>query len=137
VAPIIPEPLYCGLRRRVDLWTLFGRVTDAAGNAVVGARVDAVDADLTQDDALGGAVTNARGVYRIDYPGDAFRKGTRINVELIGGPDVYFKVTNASGKVLLDEPSSTGRSKGRQDISCSERINLTVPGGEPPPGQAK
>jgi hypothetical protein len=135
----IPQSLYCTLKRLADQWTLYGRLTACGTDRdITGATVSAFDTDWLQDDALGSGVTNASGVYRIDYPGSKFRKGTFLDVELYGGPDVYFKVADSSSNVLLQEPSIAGRGKGRADRGCCARVDLCakvgVEGGGNPPG---
>jgi hypothetical protein len=125
VAADIPEALYCALKRLADRWTVFGRVTEcSSGQSISGAVVSAFDTDWLQDDALGTATSNASGVYRIDYPGSAFRRGTFIDVELFGGPDIYFKVADSGSNVLIDEAPGAGRAPGRGDRGCCARINL-------------
>ncbi|HEV2735401.1 MAG TPA: carboxypeptidase-like regulatory domain-containing protein, partial [Longimicrobiaceae bacterium] len=87
----IPQRLYCLLKRRADAWTIAGRLTVCgSGQAISGATVTAFDTDWLQDDNLGTAATAANGSFRIDYPGSKFRQGSWIDVELFGGPDVYF-----------------------------------------------
>src|SRR6266702_4892359 len=39
-----------------------------------------------------------------------------INIELVPGPDLYFRIEGPGGVVLLDEPPITGRTPGRQNV---------------------
>lgn len=119
--------LWCHIRALFDAWVICGRVTVCAtGAPAEGVRVFALDRDWLADDALGSGVTDATGHFRIDYLGADFRRGTWINVELVGGPDVYFRIETLSGTVLLDEPSSAGRGPGREDIGPCFCVSLCV-----------
>jgi hypothetical protein len=125
IAADIPEALYCALLKLIDWWSVFGRVTECStGRAISGAQVSAFDTDCTAHDPLGADVSNGSGVYRIDYPGSAFRQGTFIDVELFGGPDIYFRVTDSGGGVLIDEAPGAGRGSGRADRDCCARVDL-------------
>jgi hypothetical protein len=88
--------------------------------------------DLVQHDNLGSAVTDAGGNFRIDFVGAAFRRGTIIDVELFGGPDVYFQIDDSSGTNLLLETPAFGRLAGRADrgpVFCVTLcVNVPVPG---------
>src|ERR1039458_9759842 len=67
-------------------------------------RVRAFDVDWLQDDDLGSAVTDANGHFRIDYVSTDFKKDIfGFNIELFGGPDIYFKVETLGGAPLLTE----------------------------------
>lgn len=70
--------------------TIRGRITDRAGRAVSGLRVDAYDSDTGADDFMGRAVTNYRGDYQMTFAGghwDPFpHRITRWR------PDIYVKV---------------------------------------------
>lgn len=131
---VIPAGIWCRVRRKADLWVIVGRVmpcdkpTIGLGSLTVTAR----DVDIVQPDFLGTGITNAMGVFRIDYPGANFRQGTWIDVELFGGPDVYFKIEDADGNVLLDEPPTQGRAAGRGDRGPCFCVNLCVDVPVPP-----
>lgn len=113
----LPSRFWCFIRALFDAWVICGRLTVCkTGAPAVGVRVLAFDRDWLADDALGSAITDADGKFRIDYSGADFRRGTWINVELFGGPDVYFRVETLSGTVLLDEPSSRGREADRENV---------------------
>src|SRR5215831_12242340 len=79
-----------------------------------------------QDDPLGSGLTDASGHFRIDYSGADFRKGTFINVELFGGPDVYFRVETVGRDVVLAEPPSEGRAPGRENIGPCFCVGLCI-----------
>jgi len=114
---LIPQSLWCRIKRRADVWTIAGKVTACADRTVAlgGVQVTAFDVDWLQDDDLGTATTAGDGTFRIDYPGEKYRKGTVIDVELFGGPDVYFLIKDADGNVLLQETPAKGRTPGRAD----------------------
>lgn len=135
IAADVPRALYCTLKRFADQWSVFGRVTQCSSGAPIsGAVVSAFDTDWLQDDALGTSVSNAAGIYRIDYPGSAFRRGTFIDVELFGGPDLYFRVTDSGGNVLINEAPGAGRGPGRADRSRCAHVDLCSQVGSPPGG---
>jgi len=133
---VIPSAVWCRIRRKGDLWVIVGRVTPCENRAVGlgGLTVTARDADIVQHDVLGSAVTNASGIFRIDYPGSRFRQGTWIDVELFGGPDVYFQIEDADGNVVLDEPKSRGRKPGRADRGPCFCVHLCIDVVPPPDG---
>jgi len=123
---VIPQSVWCRFKRLADAWTIVGRVS-ACGNPQIplgGVTVTAFDVDWTQDDELEQDVTTAAGIYRIDYPGWKYREGTFIDVELFGGPDLYFKIVDADGNTILDEPSSRGRTAERCDRGPCACIDL-------------
>jgi hypothetical protein len=133
---VIPQRVWCWLKQLADVWTIAGKVTACDDRTVPigGVTVSAFDVDWTQDDALGSAVTSPAGIFRIDYLGDAYRQGTFIDVELFGGPDVYFKIEDSGGNVLLDEPRSIGRTPGRADSGPCLCVDLCVKVPVPPDG---
>lgn len=136
---IIPVRVWCGLKLLADAWTIVGKVTtcDPPKVPISGVTVSAFDVDWTQQDALGSDVTDAAGIFRIDYPGVLFRQGTVIDVELFGGPDVYFKIVDGDGNPLLTESPSQGRAPGRADRGpcfCVDLcLKVPVPDGEQDP----
>ena len=76
-------------------------------------------------------MTDINGRFRIDYTSDAFKVtpfSPFLNLEWFGGPDVYFKATLGTD-VILDEPASTGRTRGRENVGpcfcvrlCSDKV---------------
>ena len=123
----IPQRFWCFLRALFDAWMICGRVTVCGTKQpAAGVRVLAFDRDWLRDDPLGSGITDGDGRFRIDYSGADFRKGTLLDVELFGGPDVYFRVESASGEVLLDEPSSRGRAPDRENIGPCFCADLCV-----------
>ncbi|MCP3960607.1 MAG: hypothetical protein GY719_22415 [bacterium] len=125
---VIPQYLWCRLKRAADAWTIAGKVTACANPSVAigDVTVTAFDVDWVEHDTLGSDKTSASGIYRIDYPGDAYRQAPFIDIELFGGPDVYFKIEDDDSNVLLDEPSSAGRAAGRADRGVCACIDLCV-----------
>ena len=123
----IPQSIWCRLKKLVDVWTVAGRVSDCETGAPLGdVAVIARDVDITQADLLGQNVTNSLGIFRIDYMGDAFRQGTIVDVELFGGPDIYFEVKDSGGTTLLAEDPSAGRKIGRCDSGPCKCVKLCV-----------
>jgi len=125
----IPHRIWCGLRGRLGWWSICGhlRVCDST-IGVPGVKVSAFDVDWLQDDPLGSAVTDASGHFRIDYTADAFTRtpwSPFVNVELVAGPDVYFRVDGPTG-VLLHEPRSRGRQPDRENVGPCFCVDLCV-----------
>ena len=131
---VIPQPVWCRIKRAADVWTIAGRVSacDDRSVAIGGVKVTAFDVDWLQDDNLGTATTSSAGIFRIDYLGEKYRKGTFIDIELFGGPDVYFRIEDADGNPLLVESPQEGRKPGRADSGpclCVELcVKVPVPG---------
>ncbi|MBV9772518.1 MAG: hypothetical protein JO040_01125 [Gemmatimonadetes bacterium] len=129
--------LWCWLRGLFDAWVICGHVRNCkTREPLAGLKVSAFDVDWLQDDALGNAVTGPDGHFRIDYTSAAFRTtifSPLINVELTGGPDVYFRVESSGGAVLLNEPSSRGRKPDRENRGPCFCVDLCVDADPPPP----
>lgn len=138
----LPARIWCGVRARFGSWVICGRVLtcDTKPQApVAGVRVRAFDVDIVQDDPLGDALTDATGRFRIDYTTKVFRQtpfSPLIDVEWIGGPDVYFQVETPTGSPLLIEPSSRGRDPDRENAGhclCVTLCLKDVPDQQQPP----
>jgi hypothetical protein len=129
----LPQRVWCHIRSLFGAWTICGRLrTCAAPQApIAGATVRAYDADWWQDDALGSAVSDATGRFRIDYTSAKFRVtpfSPLINLEWVGGPDVYF-TAELGGVPILTENQVDGRKPGRQNVGpclcvelCSDQV---------------
>jgi hypothetical protein len=128
----IPYRFWCGVRARFDAWTICGRlVTCKERVPIPGATVKAFDVDWLQDDELGSGTTDASGHFRIDYTTAAFQKtifSPTINVELTGGPDLYFRA-ELGGQPILEEAPSVGRTPARENVGhcfcvelCTDKI---------------
>jgi len=122
---------YSALLGLLDLWLVAGRVVASASTAgVQGVQVTAFDRDITQDDTLGNAPTDGTGSFEIFFPGDQFRQVPALPppfntiglVELIGGPDLFFRV-DAGAVALLNESASMGRTAGRENVP---NVSFTV-----------
>lgn len=123
----LPHRQWCWIRGLYGAYTICGRVTHCESDAPVGGvKVLAFDRDWLQDDPLGEAVTDGDGRFRIDYSWSAFQPGTFIDVELFGGPDVYFRVETAAGTALLDEPPARGREPDRQNAGPCLCVDLCL-----------
>ena len=131
----IPWRYWCSIRHRFGAWVICGIVVDCeAGSPIAGVKVRAFDTDWLQDDDLGSALTDGAGKFRIDYLPIDFKQtplSPWINLELVGGPDVYFRVETPGGTVLLAEPRSQGRTPGRDNIGPCFCVRLCLK--EPPP----
>lgn len=126
---------YCAILAALDLWLVAGRVTDCESRQVglPDGTVEARDRDLTQDDLLGSAPTDAAGNFQIFFQSPAF-KGIPILPppfdvipphELVGGPDVFFRVERG-GTALIDEAPAAGRQAGRENVPRCSYHSLCV-----------
>ena len=123
----LPHRLWCFIRGLFGAWTICGTVALCdTGQRVGGVRVKAFDRDWLQDDALGEAITDGTGRFRIDYSAADFRPGTFIDVELFGGPDLYFQVETLGGVALLNEAPSRGRDADRENAGPCFCIALCI-----------
>jgi hypothetical protein len=124
----LPRCDWSRVRAKFDAWVIRGRVVASDTKAPVGAvKVSAFDVDWVEDDALGSAITDSGGEFRIDYTSADFRKDVLgLNTELIRGPDLYFKVETASGDVLLAEPGSRGREPDRENVGHGVYVELRL-----------
>jgi len=133
----LPHRFWCFVRALFGAWTICGRVTHCATKNPIGnVRVRAFDADWIQQDELGNAITDAQGKFRIDYVTADFGKTpfSWLNIELIGGPDLYFQVETVLGAVpLLIEPPSRGRQADRENAGPCFCVELCLE--QPPPPQ--
>lgn len=126
--------IWCYIRSLIDSWVICGQVVFCeTQRPISGVKVTAFDRDLLQDDTLGSAVTDINGQFRIEYTRADFRPGTWADIELIGGPDVYFHVHHTSGAPLLIEPPSKGRETGRENIGHCFCVTLCLGEDVPPP----
>jgi hypothetical protein len=90
--------------------------------------------DWLQDDPLGQAVTDGSGHFRIYYSGSTFRKDILgLNIEFVSGPDLYFRIEDAGGSVLLDELPQAGRAAGRENVGPCSCVDLCVKIADSPP----
>lgn len=126
----LPYRFWCAILARFDVWTICGRIVDCKTKIPISdLKVRAFDADWLQDDDLGFATTDAEGKFVITYAGADFRRGTWLDVELIGGPDLYFTIEDAGGHKLLTETQVDGRTPGRQNVGNCFCVELCVPSG--------
>jgi hypothetical protein len=126
----IPHRVWCWFRGLFGAWTICGRITVCDTKLPVGGvRVRAFDVDWLQDDDLGAAVTDGDGRFRIDYTTADFEKtifSPGLNVELIGGPDLYFRVETLASTPLLVEPRSRGRQPDRENAGPCFCVDLCL-----------
>lgn len=136
----LPYRFWCWFRGLFGAWTICGKVTTCQDNKtpIGGVTVTAFDADWWQTDALGTAVTDGSGHFRIDYTTADFQKtpfSPLINIEFTSGPDVFFRIEAPGGAVLLDEPAARGRSADRENVGPCFCVDLCVDTDVPPPYQ--
>jgi hypothetical protein len=119
---------WCLVRSKFDAWVICGKLTLCKTGAPLGnIRVRAFDVDWLQDDDLGSAVTDANGHFRIDYVSADFKKDIfGFNIELFGGPDIYFKVETLGGAPLLTEPPNRGRAPDRENVGNCFCVKLCL-----------
>ncbi len=127
---VISLRYWCGIRARFGAWVICGQVTDCqTGDPIIGVKVRAFDVDWLQDDELGQGITNAAGRFRIDYSTEDFKQtplSPWVNWEMIGGPDLYFRVESTSGTLLLAEPASRGRDADRENAGPCFCVKLCL-----------
>lgn len=133
----LPAAVWCRVREALGAWVICGRVVEQeTGHSVAGATVRALDADIVQHDALGEATTDYEGRFRIDYTPEDFHRtplSPLVNIELAGGPDLFFGVRSYPGTALLQERPRAGRRPGRRNAGPCACVELTVPGLAPQP----
>jgi len=131
----LPYRFWCAVLAWFDVWTICGRVLDCkTKQPILGVKVRAFDVDWLADDSLGSpATTDAAGKFIITYSGIDFRQGTWIDVELFGGPDLYFKIETLSGTALLTEPGSRGRAPDRENAGNCFCVELCIDKDTVPP----
>lgn len=131
----ISHRFWCKVREQLGAYVICGQVlkcgdvkdpTRETRYPLPNMRVTAFDRDWIQDDPLGSAVTDSDGHFRIYYSPDQFEEGTFIDVELIGGPDLYFKVETSMGSSVLEEAPSKGRESGRENAGACFCTELCV-----------
>jgi len=136
----LSQRFWCGIRARFRAWVICGKVVICQTNTPVqGVRVHAFDVDWIQDDALGVATTDINGIFLIYYSVQDFQQtpfSPWINWEMIGGPDIYFKVETPMGTPLLLESRSRGRDPDRENAGPCFCVKLCLekqPDGEQKP----
>ncbi len=130
--------IWCHICGIIGKWIICGQVVHCKTKAPIGGvNVTAFDRDWLQDDPLGTATTDSNGYFWIEYTEADFKPGTWIDMELFGGPDVYFHIRHPSSAPLLIEPPSKGRESGRENIGhcfCTTLcLDKFVPEDEPYP----
>ncbi len=130
---------WCLVRARMGAWVICGRVvTCNTKMPIAGVKVRAFDVDWSQDDDLGSAITDGSGKFRIDYLVEDFQKtpfSPLINIEWVGGPDLYFKIEDGGGTLLQAEPSSRGRAPDRENAGPCFCVELCLDVEVQPPYQ--
>ena len=113
----------------VDRISITGRVLDRrTQQGISGLRVEAWDKDMILDDLVGSAVTDARGVFRIEFGADYYRE-----LFLDRQPDLFFKVYRGDELIRSTEDSVLWNTREREVT-----IEVDLPPAEEPveePGQ--
>lgn len=133
----LPHRIWCFIRGLFGAWTICGRLRTCTSPQapIAGATVRAFDADWWQDDALGSAMTDASGRFRIDYSTADFRLtpfSPAINIEWASGPDVYFTV-QLGAVTIINETQADGRVPGRENVGPCLCVELCSDQVQPPP----
>lgn len=125
----VPQRFWCAVRGQLGAWVICGRVALCKDKRpLAGVRVRAFDCDWLQHDALGEAVTDASGHFRIDYTAAAFKKTIfpGLALEWVSGPDLYFHLDTLAGSPLLREPPARGRQSDRDNVGPCFCVELCV-----------
>ncbi|MDD2462636.1 MAG: hypothetical protein PHI97_01440 [Desulfobulbus sp.] len=132
---IIPARYWCQLFAYFDHWVICGKFVTCEGKKPLpGATIRAFDADWFQHDSLGEAITDFNGRFRIDYTSADFKKtpfSPWINIEFIGGPDIFFQA-EFGGSLVINESASMGRQPGRENSGHCFCIELCTDQVQPP-----
>jgi hypothetical protein len=137
----LPSRLWCLIRGRFGVWVVCGRVTVCEQGKdtnipVANVKVRAFDVDWLQDDEFGSDITDAGGHFHIYYTPQNFRVtpfSPFINIEWVGGPDIYFRVETLLGTALLAEPRSAGRTPQRENRGPCTCVHLCIDKDKIPP----
>src|SRR5437763_7377092 len=137
----LPQRLWCLIRGRFGVWVVCGRVTVCEKGVdthvpVANVRVRAFDVDWLQDDEFGSDITDAGGHFHIYYTPHDFQItpfSPLINIEWVGGPDIYFRVETLLGTALLAEPRSMGRTPQRENRGPCTCVHLCIDRDKVPP----
>ena len=113
----LPAVAWAQVRAHLGAYVIVGRLGARDGVAAIsGARVQAFDVDVVQDDPLGAGITDDDGWFRIDYESAAFGRTPVPGVSFeLGGADVYF-TADYEGRRLVAEDRSAGRQRDRRDV---------------------
>jgi hypothetical protein len=119
----IPRRFWCYILSLFGVWPICGRLrTCDEGTPIPGATVSAFDVDWLQDDPLGAATTDGTGHFLITY----FTRtpfSPALNVELVGGPDVYFAARR--------RPPVRGRGRSLEAAQRAARRSVRTAGSPP------
>jgi hypothetical protein len=97
-----------------------GRMVSEKGNPLEGVQVHVYDKDPLFDDALGSAVTDGEGMFRVEYTWSDYKAGEALE----GRPDLYVTYTDpASGKSGKSDVVEEAKGQLSDDDSL-EVINL-------------
>ncbi|WP_138429570.1 carboxypeptidase regulatory-like domain-containing protein [Fodinibius saliphilus] len=135
----VPYRYWCRIREKLGGYVICGQILDCKTEIPIpNVEVFAHDRDWLQDDDLGSGYTDANGYFRIYYSASDFKKGTVLDVELVGGPDLYFSIKTPMGTPLLAEDPSRGRQPDRENAGACFCVNLCVSHDKiPPPPEPK
>ena len=133
----VPQRIWSYIRGVFGAWTICGhlRTCKEPRTPIAGATVRAYDADWWQDEALGTAVTDSAGRFRIDYSTADFHLtpfAPIVNIEWASGPDVYFTV-QLGAVAIISETHEDGRRPGRENVGPCMCVELCSDQVQPPP----
>lgn len=108
------------------VYAVFGTVLSQEGTPLSGLRVEAFDADLPRNNALGATTTDTRGRYEIQYAESAFRKTSQEK----SGPELFIRVLQPNGRLFF-------KSSPIANALPEQRINavITDPDEDTPAGR--
>ncbi len=119
----LPSKWWCFIKGYYfDTWTICGRLRDCKTQRPLNnVKIIAMDADFLTDDAIGSALTDANGEFRIDYSSADFKKTflspvlnieTDVTLPWRSGPDVYFKAEYLGAGLVLETAANRRKNVG-------------------------
>jgi hypothetical protein len=111
-----PEPELGG-------WVVGGRVVDAEGGPVSGARVQVFDEDLVRSDLLGRTRTDDYGYFEVVYGQEKFSDLGEV------APDLYVRIVDREGNLLYE----TSQEETRYEANRIEYFYIVLSEGPPAP----
>jgi len=120
---------WASLLKAFKLHIICGRVHSAPNNyPITEGKVFAYDLDLLQDDYSGMAITDDNGYFKLFYSDDGYQKTIfdHISSEWKNCPDVYFRIENSAGEILLQENRKCGNKQNRRNAGNCLLVNFDL-----------